>query len=249
MSVFKVLGVPLNNVSIGDIVSGVVGARFIIPVNVDVLMKVQRDLFFIETLRQNMASILFVPDSQVLIYSIRLIFGFRFLSRVSGSDLLPEICKNYHRRSGGVFFLGGMNGAAIAAKDRINDDLKRTVVVGAHSPSWGFESNPDECQSIVKMINDSGATIVAVGVGAPKQEMWMLKHADIMPSVHTFIAVGATIDFLAGKVRRAPPWISNIGLEWLFRLIQEPKRLAKRYLVDDFPFFWLLIKQKFGFYK
>ena len=249
MAEFKVLDVPLCNVTIDDIVRGRVAARFIVPVNVDVLMKTQNDSCFIEALRRYVNSILFVPDSQVLIAAIRLIFGFKFTSRVSGSDLLPVICKRFDQAQGGIFFLGGTNGAADAAKDRINKEVNRDVVVGAYSPSWGFELIPEECKSIVKMINDSGATIVAVGVGAPKQELWMLQHAEKMPGVKTFIAVGATIDFLAGKVRRAPAWVSNAGLEWLFRLIQEPKRLAKRYLLDDLPFFWLLLKQKYGLHK
>ena len=90
---------------------------------------------------------------------------------------------------------------------------------------------------------------LAVGVGAPKQEKWILKYKDLMPNVKIFMAIGATIDFEAGNVKRAPQWMSRYGLEWLYRLLSEPSRLWKRYLVDDLPFFWLILKQRFGWYR
>jgi exopolysaccharide biosynthesis WecB/TagA/CpsF family protein len=91
--------------------------------------------------------------------------------------------------------------------------------------------------------------VLAVGVGAPKQEKWICKYKDRFTHVKIFMAVGATIDFEAGVVQRSPKWMSKFGLEWLFRISADPKRLWKRYLLEDLPFFWLLLKQKLGLYR
>src|ERR1700690_3535542 len=99
------------------------------------------------------------------------------------------------------------------------------------------------------MINDSGATALVVGVGAPKQEIWIARHRNRMPAVKWFMAMGATIDFEAGTLKRAPRWMSQSGLEWLYRLSQEPRRLSRRYLIECPPFFWLLAKQYLGIYR
>ena len=94
----------------------------------------------------------------------------------------------------------------------------------------------------------TGATVLAVGDGAPKQEKWICKYKDRMPNVRIFLAIGATIDFEAGNVSRAPKWMSDTGLEWLYRLVMEPNRLWRRYLLEDPLFFWLVLKQKLNLY-
>jgi exopolysaccharide biosynthesis WecB/TagA/CpsF family protein len=98
------------------------------------------------------------------------------------------------------------------------------------------------------MINKSEATVLAIGVGAPKQEKWIYKYKNRLAKINFFFAIGATIDFEADNVKRAPRWMSEIGFEWLYRLFSEPHRLWKRYLVEDLPFFWLILKQKFNLY-
>ncbi len=116
------------------------------------------------------------------------------------------------------------------------------MIVDSYSPSWGFENDKQECQKIVEMINLSQATVLAIGVGAPKQEKWIYKYRNQLPNIKIFLAIGATIDFEAGHVKRAPKWMREVGLEWLHRLISEPRRLWKRYLLEDIPFFWLILK-------
>ena len=111
-----------------------------------------------------------------------------------------------------------------------------------------LKKSEEESKKIVSMVNDSGATALAVGVGAPKQEKWIFAHKDNMPDVKLFFAIGATIDFQAGAVKRAPRWMVNAGLEWFYRMIKEPGWLVKRYLIDDLPFLWLIVKQKLGLY-
>ena len=99
------------------------------------------------------------------------------------------------------------------------------------------------------MINGSGANVVLVGVGAPKQEKWIMKYKDRMPNVKVWMALGATIDFEAGNIKRAPKIFQKFAMEWLYRLMCEPKRMLKRYLVDDPAFFLYLLKDKLGVYK
>ena len=90
--------------------------------------------------------------------------------------------------------------------------------------------------------------MLAIGVGALKQEKWIYKYKNKLSNIKIFLAIGGTIDFEAGTIERAPKWMSHAGLEWLFRLSLEPKRLWRRYLVEDLPFTWLILKQKFNLY-
>jgi len=121
--------------------------------------------------------------------------------------------------------------------------------VGAYSPPFGFEKDDAECERILNIIKESGANVVLVGLGNPKQTKWIYKYKDRLPSINVFMALGATIDFEAGNIKRAPAFFQKLALEWLYRLIQEPKRLWRRYFLEDLPFFWLLFKQILGFYR
>lgn len=243
MSVINVLGLSIDNVSLNDVLAR--PRRFVFPVNVDVLMKWRKDTAFANVIAKNRESTYLLLDSQVMQFAVGMFFGKQFMEKISGSDLLPWICEEIAENDDGkIFFLGGEGETAKTAANKINQSHRRDIVVGAISPSWGFEKKQDENEVILQKINDSGATIVAVGVGAPKQEKWIYAHAHKLPKVKMFIAVGATLDFLAGNIHRAPSWISKAGLEWLYRLFQDPKRLAKRYLIDDTPFFWHLLLQR-----
>ena len=123
------------------------------------------------------------------------------------------------------------------------------MIVGSFSPVFGFENDETYNQQIIEMINDSQANVLAVGVGAPKQEKWIFKYHKKLENIKIFMGIGATIDFEAGSLNRAPKYLRNIALEWFYRLSQEPRRLWKRYIIYDLPFFWLVIKFKFGWYK
>lgn len=140
-------------------------------------------------------------------------------------------------------------GIAQKAMVNINRKIGRQIVIGAHSPSFGFERDEKECVELVDIINVSGATVLLIGVGAPKQEKWIVKYRQQMPNINLFLALGATIDFEAGTLQRAPQVWQKIGLEWLFRFLREPKRLFRRYFVDDIKFFYFFAKQLLGIYK
>ena len=214
--------------------------------NVDHLMKLQRDQEFFQAYSQADFK---ACDSQILMYASRFL-GQPIQEKVSGSDFFPEFCK-FHKdnESIQVFLLGGAKGVAKKAQTKINKRLGRKIIIGAHSPSFGFVENSGECRKIVEKINQCQPSVLAVCLGAPKQEKWIYRYKDQLPSVNIFLAMGATVDFEAGYKMRAPQWVSNLGFEWLFRLLLEPRRLWKRYLFDDLPFIWLLLKQRLGFYK
>lgn len=148
-----------------------------------------------------------------------------------------------------IFLLGARTGVAKAAMEKINEKVGWPIVVGAHSPSYGFEKKPEEIAEISQIINESGANVVLVGVGAPKQEKYITNYREQMPGVRVWMALGATIDFEAGNIRRAPKMFRRLALEWLFRMYCEPKRMFKRYICDDLVFFWYLLKQVLGLYK
>ena len=142
-----------------------------------------------------------------------------------------------------------MNGTAEKAKVAINRKVNREIVTGAYSPSYGFEQKPEENSQIIEMINSTNANVLIVGVGAPKQEKWLAKHLPCLNNIKITMALGASIDFEAGIRKRSPKWLQKLGMEWFYRFIIEPRRLWKRYFIEDLPFLFLFFRQKAGFYK
>jgi N-acetylglucosaminyldiphosphoundecaprenol N-acetyl-beta-D-mannosaminyltransferase len=184
-----------------------------------------------------------ICDSQLVRLAAKLL-GTPIREKISGSDLFPAFYRYFAQDAGTqIFLLGAAAGIAHRAMTKINQQVGRTIVVAAHSPSFGFERDAAECDRIIELINASGATVLAVGVGAPKQELWIAQHRDRLPQVKTFLAIGATIDFEAGNIQRAPKWMSEVGLEWFYRLAKEPRRLWKRYFGDALPFATLIWQQ------
>jgi exopolysaccharide biosynthesis WecB/TagA/CpsF family protein len=171
--------------------------------------------------------------------------------QIAGADLLPAWCQAHGNDPGvRVFLVGGTTPEAAQQAGRRLDELAACpVVCGVFSPPRGFESDAAQLAHIQQLIQDAGATVVAVGVGAPKQELWITRHRALFPNVKLWMAVGATIDFLGGYRRRAPVWMTRVGLEWAYRLVQEPGRLARRYLLDDLPVLGWLLLQRLGLYR
>ena len=135
-----------------------------------------------------------------------------------------------------------MPGVADRAKVNIHAKWPMVKVVGTLSPDFGFDKNEADSKNICDIVNNSGAQLLVLGLGAPKQELWVTKYAPQI-SVKVALCVGATIDFMAGEKARAPIWMRKLGLEWIHRMLSEPKRLAKRYLVDAIVFPKLVFKE------
>ena len=235
MTKVNFLNIHINNITLENLLEKTNNEKmFIVTPNVDHLVKLKQDTDFLKVYR---IADYVVCDSRIIQCTMNLL-GTPIKEKISGSDLFPAFYQ-YHQLNENIkiFLLGGKSSVAQKAKMNINRKVNREIVVDALSPSFGFEKNESECLEIVKRINLSGANVLAIGVGAPKQEKWILKYRHLLPNVRIYFPVGATIDFEAGDVSRAPKWMSNSGLEWFYRLISDPKRLWKRYLVDSIPFF------------
>lgn len=187
-----------------------------------------------------------VCDSRILYFCSKLLKR-SLPETIPGSSFFPAFYR-YHRDNPDcrIFLLGAAPGVAIRAMERINAGMGRRIVVGAHSPSYGFEKNEEENRQIYDIINRSGANVVLVGVGSSKQEKWIMNHKDRMPGVDIWMALGATIDFEAGNIRRAPKILQKLCLEWFYRFCMEPKRLFRRYFIDDVKFFYYFMQQLLG---
>lgn len=246
MSLVKILNVPIDNLCTSEILEKLKDGGMVVTPNIDHAIKLQKDREFYQIYQEADYR---TCDSQIMVFLARLT-NRPLKERVSGSDLFPKFCDYYkHDETMTIFLLGGRPGVPEAAQKNINQKVGRNMVIGAHSPSFGFEKNEDECQKIIQMINDSRATVLGVGVGAPKQEKWIYKYKDQLKHIKIFFAIGATIDFQAGVIQRSPAWMSDWGIEWIHRIASDPKRLWKRYLIEDMPFFWLMLKEQLGLYR
>lgn len=242
MKIINFLNISIHNLTLQELLQRLTeyGGIVVTP-NVDHLIKLQKDP---EMLEAYQASTYRVCDSKIVQYASKFL-GTPIKEKISGSDLLPAFYQyNKDNENIKIFMLGASEGVAQKAREAINQKVNREIVVDAYSPSFGFEQKEEECQQIIDRINQSGATVLAIGVGAPKQEKWIMKYKHQLPNIKIFLAIGATIDFEAGCKPRSPKWMSEVGLEWLYRLLSEPKRLWKRYLVEDVYFFWLILQEK-----
>lgn len=174
---------------------------------------------------------LILTDGKPLLWIAKL-YGTPIKEKISGSDLFPLLCKMAEEKGYKMFFLGAVEGVAAKAAENLIQRYNRLQVVGTYSPPFGFESNKMEIQKIEKMIKKVQPDVLIVGLGSPKQEKFIYKYKDLL-NVPVSLGLGASFDFEAGKIRRAPKWMSECGLEWLFRITQEPKRMFKRYIIDD----------------
>jgi exopolysaccharide biosynthesis WecB/TagA/CpsF family protein len=213
--------------------------------NIDHLVLLQNDKEFYDAYKN---ADWVVCDSRIL-YFISKIFKNPIKETIPGSSFFPAYY-NHHKGNKNVriFLLGAANGVADKARENINAKVGWNMVVGSHSPSFGFEKNEDECEEIINLINHNDANVLVVGVGAPKQEKWIHKYRDRLEKIKLFMGLGATIDFEANTLHRAPSILQRYGLEWLYRLKKEPQRLWKRYLIEDVKFFYFFCKQLLGKY-
>jgi len=187
------------------------------------------------------AASLSLVDGAPLLWASRL-WSQGLPEKVSGSDLVWPLLQRAGQRGWRVFLTGAGPGVAQAAAERVERELS-VHVVGTDSPRIALQpGSGDESEAAAERVATARADLVLVGFGAPKQEQWIHRFAPRLAPAVTF-ACGAGIDFLAGRVRRAPRWISRAGLEWAFRLAQEPRRLWRRYLVQDPKFLLILLRE------
>ncbi len=210
---------------------------YVVAVNVDVVIKIEKDVYLKKIV--NNADMVLV-DGQPLVWISKL-HGKPLKAKISGSDLVPLLCEVASEKGYKIFILGGKKQVAERAKEKLESQLPQIRIVGTYAPPFGFENNESELKKINQMISEAQPDILIACFGCPKQEKWIyenIKKYDAKVSV----CAGATVDFLAGNVKRAPRWMSEHGLEWFYRFIQEPQRLFKRYFVDDVKILKLIVK-------
>ena len=239
----RMLNVWIDNLNMRELLEQL-DAGIVWTLNPDHLYHLQRNPEFYDAYQQ---ADYITSDSKYVYWSTHWL-GRPIKEKVSGSDLVPAFCR-YHSRNPDirVFLLGAKPGVAHKAQQRINEREGREVVIGAHGPSMNFVKDEVETKQVIEMINQSGATVLIVGLGAPKQEIWITRHRQKMPKVKIYMGVGAVIDYEADVVKRAPGWMTRNGLEWVYRITTEPKRYWRRYL-RDMEFFWLILKDRMGRY-
>jgi N-acetylglucosaminyldiphosphoundecaprenol N-acetyl-beta-D-mannosaminyltransferase len=245
MNKIRILNINIDNISQNKLLDKLKSGILVTP-NVDHLVKLQTDRNFYNIYNK---SDWVICDSKILYFASKLL-KVSLPEAIPGSSFFTSFCQ-YHKNDikCKIFILGAAKGVASKAMERINNTIGRKLVVGEFSPSFGFEKNDIECQNIVEAIQKSEANVVLVGLGAPKQEKWIFKYKDKLPNIDIFMALGATIDFESGYRKRAPQLIQKIGMEWFYRFIKEPKRLYRRYFIDDLKFFWYFGRQLLGIYK
>ena len=211
----------------------------VVPINVDVVVKLEQD----PALKRIVDEADIVPVDGTPLVWISKFHGRPVVQKVSGSDLVPALCARAAEKGYTVFFLGGKDGVAEQAKARLEQGYPGIRIVGTYAPPMGFEKDPAELEKVNAVISKAAPDLLVVCFGCPKQERFIYENKDKYNATVS-ICAGATVDFLAGNVRRAPKWMSNAGLEWFYRFLQEPKRLFKRYFVDDMVIFALAFKYR-----
>ena len=215
--------------------------HFVVTANVDHVITLDASPEFRSAYR---GAAMVLADGRPVVWASHLL-GKPLKGTVPGSDLVPAIFDHAcatRQSTLPVYLLGAAPGVAVRAKDVIEKSWGQVRIVGLYSPEPGFENDEKECQYICSEINKSGAALLVVGLGAPKQELWVRKHSAIL-HIKVALCVGATIDFIAGAKARAPMWMRRCGLEWFHRMASEPRRLARRYARDAIIFPRLVIRE------
>jgi N-acetylglucosaminyldiphosphoundecaprenol N-acetyl-beta-D-mannosaminyltransferase len=201
----------------------------VVTVNVDFVRQAQNDNEFLGVINR---SALAIADGMPLVWASSWM-GDKLPERVTGVELVDQCCRIASEDNYRVFLLGGEAGVAQSAAQVLTERHPGLQVVGAYSPPVGPFSD-EEDSKMVNMIREAHPDILLVAFGAPKQDLWIAKHQHQL-AVPLALGVGGVFNFLTGRVKRAPGWMQERGLEWLYRVIQEPGRLWRRYFVQDMP--------------
>ena len=239
------LNTYVNNVNMDETVQAIEEMiasekkSYIVAINVDVVMKIENDSYLKEiTDKADMVLVDGKPLEWIAKWHKRPI-----KAKISGSDLVPILCERAAEKCYSIFIIGGKEGIAEKAKQNLENDLPGIKIVGTYAPPFGFEKDEKELNRINEMISDAHPDILIACFGCPKQEKWIYENYQNYDA-KVSVCAGATVDFLAGNVNRAPKWMSDHGLEWFYRFLQEPKRMFKRYFVDDVKILKLIRKYK-----
>ena len=241
MQRITLMGCQIDNLSMEDTLVKVEG--FIqtgrphqhVVVNVDKLVKASRD----ESLRRVINDCALVnADGMPVVWASRLL-GKPLKERVAGIDLFEALMRRAAEKGWRVFLLGAREDVVLAVRDAYQHKYPQMRFAGWRNGYWNGEQEEAE---VVEQIRASRADLLFVAISSPKKEIFLGRHQAAM-KIPFAMGVGGTFDVAIGRIRRAPRWMQRWGLEWLFRFMQEPRRLFRRYFIDDMAFIWLLIKE------
>ena len=241
----KMLNAYVHDISMDELVREFTEGAML-TLHVDMIMKLQQDREFYDIIDK---FDVITCDSQIMYFATKFL-GTPVQERVSGSDYFPRFYMHHKDNPDvTVFLCGGKPGIADLAANNINAKVGREIIVGTDAPAFDYETKPGEIDRMIAVINASGATVCLVGLGGGRQEKFIVKYRDRMPNVRLWLPLGGTIDYESGTFARPPGWITEWGLEWLYRLIKEPRARFHRYVVHEPPFVWAVWKQRLGLYK
>lgn len=216
-----------------------VGCSYVVTPNLDHIVTLENDQEFAEVYSN---ADLILADGKPLIWISKLLKT-PIQEKISGSDFFPKMCEMCANKGYSIFILGAAEGVAEKAAENLCKKYKGLKIVGTYSPPLDFEKKERELKVIKEFVTRVKPDVLAVSLGSPKGEKYIYKHLEEY-GVSLGISIGATIDFEAGNVKRAPKWMANNGLEWLFRITQDPKRLIKRYWNDAIKIIPIIWKYK-----
>ena len=215
--------------------------QYVVTPNTDIVMRMQREPDLLDICNK---ADLILTDGEMLV-KLSKFLGNPIKERVAMTDFVWDVCDLAVEKGYKVFLFGGKESVLETGKNRIQEKYPSLKVCGHYSPPIGFEKNEEQLGKALDIIKESGADILIVFLGCPKQEKFIAKYKDLY-QVPVSITMGGCIDFIGTDIKRAPLWMQKNGLEWFFRFSQEPKRLFKRYFVDDVRIFPLVLQYKLG---
>ncbi len=217
------------------------GTHYVVTPNSDIVVKMQEDL---ELKHICDHADLILTDGQILVKLSKLL-GNPIKERVCMTDFIWEVCELADKKGYSLFFLGGKENVLEKALYYIRLKFPDMKIAGSYAPPMGFEHDVDQLAKTNEKIKKSCADILIVFLGCPKQEKFIFQNKDKY-CVPISFTMGGCVDFLAGKVKRAPLWMQKAGLEWFYRFLQEPKRMFRRYFLEDIKIFQLAIGERWG---
>lgn len=212
---------------------------YIVTPNVDHIVRLESDRELKQVYDQ---ADLIIADGKPLLWISRW-YKTPIIEKISGSDLFPELCKMAAEKKYSMFFLGAAEGVAAKAADKLMKKFPGLEVAGTYSPPFGFEKDKQEVEKIINMLRKAHPHILIVGLGCPKQEKFIYHYRE-QYQIPVSLGLGASLDFEAGIIKRAPEWMQKCGLEWFFRIGQEPGRMTERYMTDAKKIIGLVRKYK-----
>lgn len=241
----RILNAWVDSLTVEQVLEVLEDGGVLFTINPEHLYQLQRNAEFATAY----ANATYVSCDSIYVFMALKLLGRGLEHRASGSDIVPAYWRRHAANPDvSMFLLGAAPGVAERARERINKLAGRQIVVGAHGPSFDFLDDEQETADAIDMINASGATCLVVGLGAPKQEIWIERNRGKLPGVEVYMGVGATIDYEAEAVQRAPTWMRHNGLEWVYRVFTEPRRYLRRYARNT-EFLWLALLDAFRLYR